>query len=98
MNKVILTGRLTKDPELRYTATTNVPVTRLSIAVQNGSDKPALFFNIVAWKNNADYITKYFKKGNKIGIQGRLNNREYQDKDGNNKQITEVIVEEILHS
>ena len=94
MNKVILMGRLTKDPELRYTQT-SMAVTNFTIAVRNGVDKPAWFFNIVAWNKTADFITKYFAKGNQIVVVGKLTNRDYEDKDGNKRQVTEVVTDEV---
>lgn len=93
-NIVILTGRLTTDPELNKTQS-DVPYTNFSIAVQRsykaGEEPIADFINIVAWRNTAEFITKYFKKGNLIGIEGAIQTDRYQDKDGNNRTSFKVI-------
>ena len=92
MNQVQLLGRLTKDPELKYT-TTGKAFLRISIAVPQERDKTqANFINCVAWNKPAEIIAEHFKKGNRIAIQGRLNVRSYEQ-NGENKWITEVIVD-----
>lgn len=99
MNKVILIGRLTANPELRYT-TSNNAVTTFSIAVdrnfknENGN-KEADFINIVAWNKKAELIHQYLKKGDRVGISGRLQVRKYQNERGENRYVTEVVLEEI---
>ena len=94
-NLVVLTGRLTADPELKTTAN-GIPVTTFSIAVNRnyraGEQQQTDFINIVAWSQRAEFITKYFKKGSLIGIEGSIQTRRYQDKDGNNRTIFEVVV------
>ena len=94
-NLVVLTGRLTADPELTTTAN-GIPVTTFSIAVNRnyraGEQQQTDFINIVAWRQRAEFITKYFKKGSLIGIEGSIQTRRYQDKDGNNRTIFEVVV------
>ena len=94
-NLVVLTGRLTADPELK-TTTNGIPVTTFSIAVNRnyraGEEQQTDFINIVAWRQRAEFITKYFKKGNLIGIEGSIQTRRYQDKNGNNRTIFEVVV------
>jgi len=94
-NLVVLTGRLTADPELKTTAN-GIQVTSFSIAVdrryRSGEERQTDFINIVAWRTNAEFITKYFKKGNLIGIEGSIQTRRYQDKDGNNRTAFEVVV------
>lgn len=94
-NLVVLTGRLTADPELKTTAN-GIPVTTFSIAVNRnyraGEQQQTDFINIVAWRQRAEFITKYFKKGSLIGIEGSIQTRRYQDKDGNNRTIFEVVV------
>ena len=95
MNKVELIGRITNDLDLRYTQSTNKAVLRFSIAINkkvNGENK-ADFINCVAWNNNAEFISKYFKKGQAIAVVGRLQNRSYEDEKGKHN-ITEVVVEE----
>ena len=97
-NTVILTGRLTSDPELKTTAN-GVPVTSFTIAVQRkykqGEESQADFINIVAWRQTAEFITKYFHKGSMIGIEGSIQTRKYQDKDGNNRVAFEVIANNV---
>ena len=98
MNKVILTGRLTKDVETRTTGS-GVTCAQFTIAVQrrfkdaNGSYQSD-FINCVAWRQTGEFISKYFNKGSKISIVGCLQSRSYEDKNGNKVFVTEVIVEE----
>ena len=98
-NLVVLTGRLTADPELRYTQS-NVPVTSFSIAVsrryKQGEDQQADFINIVAWRQTAEFVSKYFQKGSMIGIEGSIQTRQYQDKDtGKTRTAFEVIANNV---
>ena len=95
-NLVILTGRLTADPELKYTQS-NVPVCSFTIAVNRnqraGEDQQADFINLVAWRQTAEFISKYFHKGNLIGIEGAIQTRKYTDKEtGKNRTAFEVVV------
>ena len=94
-NLVVLTGRLTADPELKTTPN-GIPVTTFSIAVNRnyraGEEQQTDFINIVAWRQRAEFITKYFKKGSMIGIEGSIQTRKYQDKNGNNRTAFEVVV------
>ena len=91
-NKVILGGRLTADPELKQTPQ-GVSVTTFSLAInRKGKDAPTDFINCVAWRNTAEFISKYFTKGNSIVIDGEINVRNYQDKDNNKRQAVEVLV------
>ena len=98
-NIVILTGRLTADPELKYTNTGNIPVTSFSIAVSRrykaGEETQADFINIVAWRQTAEFVSKYFKKGNLIGIEGSIQTRKYVDKDGKNRTAFEVVANNV---
>lgn len=93
-NLVVLTGRLTSDPEVKTTQS-NVSVTSFCIAVQrqykSGEEPITDFINIVAWRNTAEFVAKYFKKGNMIGIEGSIQTRKYTDKDGNNRVAFEVL-------
>ena len=98
-NLVVLTGRLTADPELRYTAN-NTPVTSFSIAVSRrykaGEEAQADFINIVAWRQTAEFVTKYFQKGSMIGIEGSIQTRRYVDKEtGKNRTAFEVIANNV---
>ncbi len=94
-NLVVLTGRLTADPELKTTPN-GVPVTSFSIAVNRnyraGEEQQTDFINIVAWRQRAEFITKYFSKGSMIGIEGSIQTRRYTDKNGNNRTAFEVVV------
>ena len=94
-NLVVLTGRLTADPELKTTPN-GIPVTTFSIAVNRnyraGEEQQTDFINIVAWRQRAEFITKYFKKGSMIGIEGSIQTRKYQDKNGNSRTAFEVVV------
>ena len=97
-NLVVLTGRLTADPELKTTAN-GIPVTTFSIAVdrryRSGEERQTDFINIVAWRSSAEFISKYFKKGNLIGIEGSIQTRRYTDKNGNNRTAFEVIANNV---
>ncbi len=93
-------GRLTRDPEVRYTQTDNVQVTNFTLAVNRrftkpGEERQADFINIVAWNKTAEFVSKYFKKGQQVGIIGRLQTRNYEDDQGQKHYVTEVIAEEV---
>ncbi len=97
MNKVLLLGRLTAKPELRYTQQ-NTAFTRFSVAVNRNftnSDgkRDADFINVVAWRRQAETISKYFDKGNLIAIEGRLQTGSYDDKDGNKRYTVDVALD-----
>lgn len=97
-NVVILTGRLTADPELKTTQS-GISVTNFSIAVdrkvKSSDEKHTDFINIVAWRHTAEFITKYFSKGSMIGIEGSIQTRKYQDKDGNNRTAFEIVTNNV---
>ena len=100
MNKVILMGRLTRDPEVRYTQTNNTLVASFSLAVNRrfarpGEERQADFINIVAWSKLGEFCSKYFKKGQQVGIIGRIQTRTWDDEQGQKRYVTEVIAEEI---
>ena len=94
-NLVVLTGRLTADPELKTTQR-GISVTSFSVAVnrpyRTGEEQQTDFINVVAWRKTAEFIAKYFKKGNMIGIEGSIQTRKYTDKNGNNRTAFEVVV------
>ena len=96
MNKVIMCGRLTKDPELR-TTNSGTNVASFSIAVDRrvakDAERQADFFDCVAWRQTADFVKRWFGKGRKILIEGTLQNREYQAQDGTKRRVTEIIVD-----
>ena len=100
MNKVILMGRLTRDVDVRYTSTNNTMVASFGLAVnrrfaKEGEERQADFINIVAWGKTAEFCSKYFKKGQQISLIGRIETRNYDDKDGKRIYVTEVIAEEV---
>ena len=99
MNTVILIGRLTKDPDIKKTQT-DISVLSFTIAVNRSyknqdGDYEADFINCVAWKKTAELIAEYFKKGDRIGIQGELQTRTYQDRDDKTVFVTEINVRQI---
>lgn len=99
MNKVILIGNLTRDPELS-TTNSGVSVCRFSIAVtrkfeNSAGEKETDFFNIIAWRGLGETCGKFLKKGSKCGIVGSLQNRSYTDKDGGKHSVTEIIAEDV---
>lgn len=95
MNKVILMGRLTKDPEIRYTQN-NTPVCSFTLAVDRrfSKDKQADFISCQAWQKTAEFISKYFQKGSMIAVVGRIQTRTWEDNEGKKRYVTEVIVDE----
>lgn len=98
MNKVFLIGNLTKDPELSETQN-GTAYCRFSIAVnrpyQEDGNRVADYFNIVAWRGQAENCGKYLAKGRKVAIVGTLQNRTYEDRDGNKRTVTEVVANEV---
>lgn len=101
LNKVILMGRLTRDPELRHTQS-DVPVASFSLAVDRGfsrrddNQQNVDFINIVAWRNTAEFVSKWFSKGQLVAVSGRLQVRSYKDRDGNNRTACEVVADEVF--
>ncbi len=99
MNKVFLIGRLTRDPELRYTSS-NIPTASFSIAVnrnftnQNG-EREADFINIVVWRKQAENIKNYLTKGSQVAIDGRIQTRTYDAQDGSKRYVTEVVADNV---
>lgn len=99
LNKIILMGRLTRDPELRRTQT-GTAVASFSLAVDRdykakGAEKETDFIDIVAWRNTAEFVSKYFSKGRMAVVEGRLQVRSYTDKEGNNRRVAEVVADNI---
>lgn len=96
INNVTLMGRLTAAPELKTTQS-GTSVTAFCIAVdrrfQKDGDKQADFINCVAWRNTAEFIARYFGKGDMIAVTGEIQTRKYQDKNGNNRVAVEVIID-----
>lgn len=99
MNKVILMGRLTKDPELRYTNVNNTPVCSFTLAIdrrfsRQGEEKQADFVPVVVWSKLAEFCSKYFTKGRQVAIVGRIQTRTWDDNEGKKHYVTEVVAEE----
>lgn len=100
LNRVVLMGRLVAAPELKTTAT-GKSVTSFRIAVdrsyvKQGEERKADFFDIVCWNNTAEFVCRYFTKGNLIALEGRLQSRTYQANDGSNRYVTEVVTESVF--
>ncbi len=96
LNVVALVGRLTADPELKYTPN-NVAVTSFSLAVTRsyakaGEERQTDFIDLVAWRNTAEFISRYFRKGQLIAVEGSIQTRTYEDKEGKKRKVFEVVV------
>lgn len=99
LNKIVLMGRMTRDPELRRTGS-GTAVTAFPLAVDRdfksqSGEKETDFIDCVAWKGSAEHICKHFSKGRKVVVEGRLQMRDWTDKEGNKRRSAEVIVENI---
>lgn len=100
LNHITVMGRLTKDPELRHT-TNQTPVATFTVAVdrdytgRDGGEKQTDFVPCVAWRNTAEFVSKYFHKGSMAVVSGRLQIRTYQDNNGNNRTAAEVVTDNI---
>jgi len=102
LNKVILMGRLVKDPELRHTQN-NTPVASFRLAVDRGykrdqnnpQQQDADFIDIVVWQQQAEFVSKWFHKGQLVAVVGRLQQRDWKDRDGNNRTSIEVVASEV---
>ena len=98
MNKVLLMGRLTKEPELKYVGD-NIPICNFSIAVdrkyKKDGQKETDFFNCVAWRKQAEFFAKYFTKGQRVLVEGCLQNRTWDDNDGNKRYATDIQAESV---
>ena len=91
LNRIVLMGRMTRDPELRYTAS-DKPVASFTLAVDRETkDKQTDFIDCVAWNNTAEFVSKYFSKGRMAAVDGRLQLRDWTDKDGNKRRTAEVV-------
>ena len=98
MNKVVLVGRLTKDPEIKSTSS-QVQFVNFTIAVDRrfkdaSGQRQADFISCVAWRQTATFINQYFRRGSKIGVVGSIQTRTYDDANGQRRYVTEVVVEE----
>lgn len=98
MNIAILMGRLTATPELKHT-TSGISVTSFNLAIdrrfKTGDEKQTDFINCMAWRQTAEFITKYFQKGSMIAVEGTIQTRKYTDKNGNNRVATDVVVNQV---
>lgn len=99
LNHIDVMGRLTRDPELRYTQT-QVPVATFTLAVdqdyaQQGQERKADFIPVVVWRGAAEFVSKYFKKGSMAVASGRLHIREYTDRDGNKRNVAEIVADNV---
>ena len=99
MNKAILVGNLTKEPEQRATSS-GIAVTSFTVAVRRrykdaDGNYQADFINCVAWRSTAEFVAKYFTKGSRIGVAGTIQTRTYDDQNGNKRYVTEVVADEV---
>lgn len=95
MNKIQITGRLTTDPELK-TTNNDIGVCSFTLAVKRPRTKDTTdFINFTSWRQSAEYLSKYGRKGNLIGVSGTLTSRKYEDKDGNKRTTYEVQVDDV---
>ena len=100
LNKIILMGRLTRDPELRRTGS-GIAVTSFTVAVdrdfapKDGSERETDFIDCVAWRQTGEFVSKYFTKGRMAIVEGRLQTRDWTDKEGNKRVATEVVAENV---
>lgn len=99
LNVVAIMGRLVADPELKTTpAGINVCAFRIACDrsfVQQGQQRQADFIDVVAWRHNADFLCKHFAKGGMVAVQGRLQTRQYQDRNGNKRTAVEVVADSL---
>ena len=99
INRVVLVGRITRDPDTQQT-NTGIPYVRFSLAVnrpfkdQNG-ERQADFINCVAWRQQAEFLSKFVKKGHQLAVEGRIQTNSYQDANGNNRQAFDILVESV---
>lgn len=95
LNRAILMGRLTADPELRYTQN-NTPVTSFTLAVNRTLDRQqADFIEVVAWQKTAQFVCQYFQKGQPMIVEGRIQTRTWEDKQGGKRKAVEVVAEQV---
>jgi single-strand DNA-binding protein len=100
LNRIVLVGRLTRDPELRYTPANGVAVASFTLAVnrrfvQQGQQREADFIPIVVWRNQAENCAKYLGKGSLVAVEGRLQIRNYEDREGQRRIAAEVVADQV---
>lgn len=98
LNQIVIMGRLTRNPELRYTQS-QIPVATFTLAVDHdyseGGERKTDFIDCVAWRNSAEFVSKYFAKGSMAVVSGRLQIRDWTDREGNKRKAAEVVAENI---
>ncbi|MEG1492422.1 MAG: single-stranded DNA-binding protein, partial [Oscillospiraceae bacterium] len=100
LNHITIMGRLTRDPELRYTQT-NTAVTSFTLAVdrdfapKDGGERVTDFIDVVAWRQTGEFVSKYFSKGKMAAVSGRLQIRDWTDKDGNKRKTAEILADSV---
>ena len=99
LNTAIIMGRLTADPELR-TTNTGIAVTTFTVAVDRryqkaGEEKQTDFINVVAWRQTAEFVSRYFQKGSMIAVRGSILTRRYEDNNGNKRTAVEIVADEV---
>lgn len=100
LNRIIIMGRLTRDPELRYTGN-GTAVASFTLAVERDfkdkstGQKETDFIDVVAWRNTGEFVSKYFIKGRQAAVEGRLQMRDWQDKNGNKRRTAEVVADNV---
>ena len=100
LNHIVIMGRLTRDPELRYTQS-QTPVASFSLAVdrdfggRDGGEKQTDFINVVAWRQTAEFVSRYFHRGSMIAVRGSIQQRNYEDKNGNKRTAFEIVADEV---
>lgn len=99
MNKVLLIGRLTRDPELRYTGT-NLPVASFTVAVNRNftganGEREADFIPVIVWRKQAENVKNYISQGSQVAVEGRLQVRSYDDANGQKRYVTEVVADNV---
>lgn len=99
LNSAILMGRLTADPELKYTQS-NVAVIRITLAVERsyakqGEERITDFIDVVAWRQTAEFVSRYFRKGQLVAVEGSIQTGSYTDRDGNKRKTFEVVAERV---
>lgn len=99
LNCAVIMGRLTADPELRTTPN-GISVTSFSVAVDRsyqraGEDRQTDFINVVAWRNTAEFVSRYFRKGSMIAVQGSIQTRNYEDRNGNKRTAFEIVADNV---
>ena len=100
LNRVVILGRLVAEPELKTTGS-GISVSSFSVAVdrnyvKQGTERQTDFINVVAWRQTAEFVCKYFAKGQLIALEGSLQTRSYQDRDGHNRYVTEVVADNVF--